>query len=416
MQHRRRPPTAFILAVMMATLVVSPAGAASTKPATKAPSFAVTLSTTDAATWLAPKIYLPFTFTSTSTSTKTTTGFARFVAPSPPIPAVPGNHGWKPALQQADPLARGYFRVEATTCASATVYAFTPSADGSEQSIEIAFDCQPGQAFVLHWFPTSEYQGFDFPNYDVWQFPVATRLKVKDGWTPQTPPQLRVHPVNFLDIINIPFIKPPVKLVEVAPVPSEPEAPQTWLLTGNGYIDIMPVQQTVTVTTAYRADTGAELIIANPEGLRLEQTTIQVVSCLDLDGTVVIDGEESVVDIDCTDLDLVVEIDRPGAGIFQNIDETALSQTTVLVNVDAFSTTPVNWDKAGTECRYRGGNFLPAEPGISTNLWICDFVDLSDITRYNDAKAVLRGAEYCPTGVIRDDPVTIANRDVVCVS
>ena len=72
-----------------------------------------------------------------------------------------GPKGWEPALQTTQPLEAGYFRVEATTCASAAVVGFTPAPAGSEQSIDISFDCQPDQAFVLHWFPNVQYRGID---------------------------------------------------------------------------------------------------------------------------------------------------------------------------------------------------------------------------------------------------------------
>ena len=295
------------------------------------------------------------------------------------------------------------------------MYAFTPSSDKSEQSIEIAFDCQPGQAFILHWFPTAEYFNYSgFGNNEVWHFPVATRTKLNDDWVPQSPPQLQVDAFDLRDIINIPFIRPPVKLVEVVPVITEPEAPPTsWLLVGNGSIPIGPVQTTATVTTAYRADTGAELVIANLDGLRRVETgDIQVVGCIDLDPTILINGVPSVVNIDCDDLDLVVRIDRVGEGVFVNEDQTALSQTTVLLKTTFFNTAPVEWDVAGTECRYSGGQFQSSGFG---SLWVCDFVDLSDLARYDTAKTILQQVKYCPTGIIKTDPVTIANRDVVCV-
>src|SRR6476646_6005780 len=126
MRHRRRALAGLITAALAGALLAAPVSAAKPLPDAKAPAFGVTVNVPSVGAWPGPKVYLAFTFTVTSMPKKATTGFARFVAPSPPIPGVIGKFGWTPALQRTDPLARGYFRVEATTCASATVAGFTP--------------------------------------------------------------------------------------------------------------------------------------------------------------------------------------------------------------------------------------------------------------------------------------------------
>ncbi len=407
-----------IIAALAGTLLAVPASAAKPAPDAKAPSFAVTLNKSSVGGWLAPKVYLAFTFTSTGSSKKTTTGFARFVTPSRTNPSVVGNFGWQPALQQTDPLARGYFRVEATTCASATVSSFTPTGDGSEQSIDIAFDCQPGQAFVLHWFPTSQFYGFD-GNNEIWHFPVSTRFKAKDAWTPQTPPQLQVDAVNFTNIINVPFITPPLALVNVTPVITDPtQHPTQILLTGDAIALGTTVTSTITIDNVFRADTGAPLVIVNADDLRMDRT-IQVVGCLDLNVKTGVDLPPGVdpYNFDCAAMDNnVLQIDNPAPGAFQNADGTLLTpETAVIAGVFDFLTAPSSWKAAESRCLFRGGVYF--EHPLTNELWNCVLpAPAPNNDRYYFVLNDLAQAEYCPTGKIRNDPTLVERQIIACLS
>jgi hypothetical protein len=292
-----------------------------------------------------------------------------------------------------------------------------------EQRIEVAFACAPGQQFVIHWFPEAIFYNLtDAPaaslptTPDAWDFPVATRRAARDPWTRQaTTPHLDIYKVPiYITLPPLPYITPPLKLTDVVQVVTEPAAPPQYLLEGNGFIlDYTKVTSTINVTTAYRADTGEELIVANPEALRSEQT-IQVVGCLELDGTIVVDGQPRTVDIDCENLDLVVEIVSPDAGIFQNQDETALSQTTVLFKVELYDTVATNWDATETQCRYWGGQFSDGDPGASV-LWFCDFDPDIPHGSFLDIAVDMKQPQFCPTGIIPTDIVSIEGGFMRCL-
>ena len=131
-------------------------------------------------------------------------------------------------------------------------------------SIEVAFDCQPGQSFVIHWFTLTHNFNIDGANpNDMWPIQVTSRKDLDAQWGSQATLTLGVRPY-FLTLPPLPFLTPPVRLVDAVPVTSAPDAPRMILLTGDAIPLDEPVTSKITINNVFRADTGAQLVMVDP--------------------------------------------------------------------------------------------------------------------------------------------------------
>ena len=423
MSRTSRMLRALILAATVGSLMATPALAAKgPKPPTNGPSFSVSLNRDVYSA--AGQQYVAMTFT--STEAKASKGLARVSVPARQVPPY-GIWTFFSFMQSTDPgLDNGYVRVEATTCASATLASLTPGTwtpppnqvPASVPTIEVAFSCNPGESFVIHWFTQLGYLGFDRTvDPESWFFQVDTRKGPDAKWTSLAPIEIKIRAV-YLTLPPLPFITPPLQLVDLQPVATQPDEPQTWFMVGDGTALDVNVTSEVTFNRIFRADTGEELVIVDPYGFRVDQTDLEVISCLDLSFIEGVDTPTGVPPFDfssdCLDMPEVMQV-RPNPGSLRNLDGSAFpSQIAVVVGVLDVVTGPNQWNAAESRCLFRGGTYL--EHANSTDLWRCTLPAGVSSERYLFVANELRQAAYCPTGKIRNDPGTIAQQMIVCTT
>jgi hypothetical protein len=417
MSRTRRILRALIVAAAVGSIVAGPAIAAP-KPA-KGPAFSVSLNRDGYSA--AGQQYVAMTFT--STSDKASRGFAQAAVPAKQHPTLLfwSFFSW---LQSADPTIAGYVRVEATSCASATLHSLTTglivpvNTVAAIPTIEVAFDCRPGQSFVIHWFTNLGYTGYVPGTLDAWDVQVATRKDATARWAPQASSTIRVNSVNLV-LPPLPFITPPLQLVAAVPIISAPEEPPTqWLLTGDAIFLDQNVTSQITINRIFRADTGAELVMVDAYDFRVDQGGIQVIDCIDINLVTGVDVPPGVVPYDfssdCDDIPEVLQI-MPNPGSVANADGTLLSsQTAVIVGVFDFFTAPNVWKAAESRCLFRGGIYH--EHANVDELWTCTLpTPAPNNDRYFFVANDLGQALYCPTGRIRNDASLIERQIIACI-
>ena len=411
-----------VLASIAAALIAAPVSAAEPlpRPDKPGPSFAVTLNRSDVVDIGIE--YLALTFTSTSAARAR--GRARLELPTRLIPHTTFKGGfWRgDALQTTDPSADGYFRIESTSCRDAELTGFSNGVFDSNvgyvknPKITVEFNCAPGQAFVIHWFLESVNHEIDSCcKYDTWSLGVASRSFGSRRWTPQAPPTLRVH-WHFITLPPLSFITPPLQLVDMEPIITDPaEPPTTWLLTGDAIVLNQRVSSEVTAHRIFRADTGEELVLVDPYDFRIDQTDIQVTSCIDLGGDLTGKLPPGIppYDFDCSAMPEVV-IFMPNPGSVKNADGSFLSsQIAVIFSVIDIFTGPRQWKAAESRCLFRGGVYL--EHTNSEMIWRCTLpAPAQNNDRYFFVSNELRQAEFCPTGKLRDEPALVTQQVILC--
>jgi hypothetical protein len=410
---------ALILAVMVVSVLVAPAAAAPKEPVKNAPSLAVSMSRTTVLSDF--EGYVAFTFT--STGAKRASGFARLQVPSRMVPLPPTTvPAFLSPLQMTDPTQPGYMRVERTSCLSAAVRSSTTGNASagtvtSIPSIEVAFDCQPGQSFVIHWFTLTHNFNIDGANpNDMWPIQVSSRKDLDAQWGSQATLTLGVRPY-FLTLPPLPFLTPPVRLVDAAPVTGDPARSGMILLTGDTILLDEPVTSKITINHVFRADTGEELVMVDPYAFRVDQT-LQVISCLDINVKVPLPPDPLQHDFtsDCGAMPNVVQVNSAAPGSFSTLGGTVLtSETAVIAGVFDFLTAPATWKAAESRCLFRGGVYY--EHPLTNELWNCVLpAPAPNNDRYYFVLNDLAQTEYCPTGKIRNDPTLVERQIIACLS
>jgi hypothetical protein len=192
-------------------------------------------------------------------------GLARIGMPPPRNGSTFGN-GDGPQPQISDPNRSGFVGVENRSCASASLVSVTPTElppSSVVGSVEVAYDCKPGQQFIVHYYArtdwTSQVAGAD--GYNRWPFDLSWRSSQDKQWIPLSgAPQIRVGAFDVVDPNQV-FIMGPMILMDAS------EDSDEIILTLQGRLPDGSKTEVTMNTETFYLPTGQGMVLSDPAQL-----------------------------------------------------------------------------------------------------------------------------------------------------
>jgi hypothetical protein len=193
-------------------------------------------------------------------------GLARIGMPAAANGTVLGDGDGLAQPQISDPTKSGFVGLENRSCASASLVSVTPTElppSSVTGSVEIAYDCKPGEQFIVHYYArtdwTSQVAGAD--GYNRWPFDLSWRSSQAKPWIPLSgAPQIRIGAFVVVDVNQVFIMGPPI-LMDAS------EDSDDIILTLQGRVpDGSKVEVTMN-TEVFYLSTGQEMVLSDPAQL-----------------------------------------------------------------------------------------------------------------------------------------------------